>query len=191
MMFLVIFMTNIVFPVIVMSRNPLTRTKCRKKAFYFFKSGSGIIHFSDAGFWVSENFCLSGNVSIMIETQQFWSLFPKCVDNHRWCDGQTDCLYSEDEIECQKIGMVRNEGETFYQYTPLPPPALVDLDPSLTVLSKPGIRMTPLNISYHGGKVVCPETHFLCRSEDYCLPVYLKCNLIRDCPGEWISSCLT
>ena len=30
---------------------------------------------------------------------------------------------------------------------------------------------------------VCPETHFMCSSVDFCLPMYLMCNNHRDCPG--------
>ncbi|XP_070206372.1 G-protein coupled receptor GRL101-like [Littorina saxatilis] len=30
----------------------------------------------------------------------------------------------------------------------------------------------------------CPETHFQCPGEGYCLPVYLRCNAVHDCPGR-------
>ena len=37
----------------------------------------------------------------------------------------------------------------------------------------------------------CPETHFRCPGEDvYCMPVYLRCNQVKDCPhGEDELSC--
>ena len=30
----------------------------------------------------------------------------------------------------------------------------------------------------------CPETHFWCPDKDYCLPVYVRCNGVNDCPGH-------
>ena len=32
--------------------------------------------------------------------------------------------------------------------------------------------------------VVCPETHFWCPGKDYCLPVFVRCNGVYDCPGH-------
>ena len=31
---------------------------------------------------------------------------------------------------------------------------------------------------------MCPETHFWCLDKDYCLPVFLRCNGVYDCPGH-------
>ena len=31
---------------------------------------------------------------------------------------------------------------------------------------------------------VCPETHFWCSDKDLCLPVYVRCNGVNDCPGH-------
>ena len=31
---------------------------------------------------------------------------------------------------------------------------------------------------------VCPDTHFWCPDKDYCLPVYVRCNGVNDCPGH-------
>ena len=30
----------------------------------------------------------------------------------------------------------------------------------------------------------CPETHFQCHDDLYCLPVYVRCNGVYDCPGR-------
>ncbi|KAL8566547.1 hypothetical protein ACOMHN_009761 [Nucella lapillus] len=30
----------------------------------------------------------------------------------------------------------------------------------------------------------CPETHYLCPGEYYCMPVYTRCNRMYDCPGK-------
>ena len=32
--------------------------------------------------------------------------------------------------------------------------------------------------------VQCPETHFQCLDNGYCLPVFLRCNGVYDCPGK-------
>ena len=31
---------------------------------------------------------------------------------------------------------------------------------------------------------VCPETHFRCPGGGYCLPVFVRCNKVNDCPGH-------
>ena len=33
------------------------------------------------------------------------------------------------------------------------------------------------------GEVLCPQSHFQCPDDGYCLPVYVRCNQVRDCPG--------
>ena len=30
----------------------------------------------------------------------------------------------------------------------------------------------------------CPDTHFWCPDKDYCLPVFVRCNGVYDCPGH-------
>nr|KAG5689453.1 hypothetical protein BaRGS_026014 [Batillaria attramentaria] len=30
----------------------------------------------------------------------------------------------------------------------------------------------------------CPETHFRCPGDGYCMPVYVRCNDVYDCPGK-------
>ena len=30
----------------------------------------------------------------------------------------------------------------------------------------------------------CPETHFWCSDRDFCLPVFVRCNGVFDCPGQ-------
>ena len=34
------------------------------------------------------------------------------------------------------------------------------------------------------GDVTCPETHFWCADENLCLPVFVRCNGVYDCPGH-------
>ena len=35
-----------------------------------------------------------------------------------------------------------------------------------------------------GVDAVCPETHFWCPDKDFCLPVFVRCNSVYDCPGH-------
>ena len=34
------------------------------------------------------------------------------------------------------------------------------------------------------GEEACPKTHFWCSDKDYCLPVFVRCNGVFDCPGH-------
>ena len=54
------------------------------------------------------------------------------------------------------------------------PPAVVNFE----VLK--GFTITPLP----GNSTACPDTHFLCPADGYCLPVYLRCNGFIDCTGN-------
>ena len=38
--------------------------------------------------------------------------------------------------------------------------------------------------TFAGGGRLCPDTHFQCPSSHYCLPVFLLCNHVYDCPGH-------
>nr|KAG5686651.1 hypothetical protein BaRGS_013438 [Batillaria attramentaria]KAG5691019.1 hypothetical protein BaRGS_005146 [Batillaria attramentaria] len=34
------------------------------------------------------------------------------------------------------------------------------------------------------GSYQCPETHFQCHNNGYCMPVFVRCNGVYDCPGK-------
>ena len=53
----------------------------------------------------------------------------------------------------------------------LPPPALVQFD------GRGNFFVHPLD------NESCPETHFQCPGDGYCLPVFVRCNDVYDCPG--------
>ena len=57
------------------------------------------------------------------------------------------------------------------------PPALIDLDEAgyLTAYSHHFA-------SGSGENVECPQTHLECPGHNYCIPVYLRCNGVYDCP---------
>ena len=88
------------------------------------------------------------------------------------CDRFADCLQAEDEL----LGCVYPAAGSFFFLSP--PPAIVDFDgkekEQASFTARP---MTP------GAQ--CPESHFRCAEKgDYCLPVYLRCNGVNDCPGK-------
>ena len=84
------------------------------------------------------------------------------------CNFIDDCLDGSDEIGCTdflsyKLGA----------YHRLPPPVHIDMD------GAGDFRATKLTLS----DLSCPETHFTCPGHDvYCLPIYVRCNGVPDCP---------
>ena len=50
--------------------------------------------------------------------------------------------------------------------------------------SKGRISRRPLPLDRGSRDSACPETHFWCPDKDYCLPVYVRCNGVNDCPGH-------
>ena len=61
--------------------------------------------------------------------------------------------------------------DTLVPYT-LPPPALVQFT------GRGNFFVLPLD------NASCPETHFQCPGDGYCLPVFVRCNDVYDCPGR-------
>ena len=80
------------------------------------------------------------------------------------------------------------DGDLFSKTSPVPvsPPATITFLPaSKEVLTKRGglgYAISPVQRGTYG-EVLCPETHFQCPDGGYCLPVYVRCNQVRDCPG--------
>ena len=56
------------------------------------------------------------------------------------------------------------------------------LRPVLVNFSDSGIHISNFNTNV--GSRLCPETHFQCPGELLCLPVYVICNGVLDCPGH-------
>ena len=60
------------------------------------------------------------------------------------------------------------------------PPTYAVLPPVVVSYDKHGNETEqPLNATGS-----CPDTHFRCPGDGYCLPVYLRCNGMFDCPGH-------
>ncbi|KAL8617868.1 hypothetical protein ACOMHN_016524 [Nucella lapillus] len=88
----------------------------------------------------------------------------QCVDFQKTCDGYNDCATNLDEASCPELTNI-------YE---IKPPAVVQFD-------RPGgFTVTPLSAN----TTQCPDTHFQCHDDGYCLPVYVRCNDVNDCPDH-------
>ena len=82
------------------------------------------------------------------------------------------CADASDEDVC---GLFRKEIDNSIT---LPPPALIQFN------GRGATFVRPLNGGRVNGSSVCPETHFQCPDNGYCLPVFVLCNGVYDCPGH-------
>ena len=86
------------------------------------------------------------------------------------CDDTLQCVDGSDEHMCS--------GRKIHSRHRVIPPAIIDFNPTGTIVRRaavPGIC---------GRDSACPETHFWCPDKDYCLPVFVRCNGVNDCPGH-------
>ncbi|PVD27155.1 hypothetical protein C0Q70_12309 [Pomacea canaliculata] len=89
----------------------------------------------------------------------------QCIELSKRCNIDRDCWDASDE-DCV----------TFQEWT-VPrtpfhaPPAVIDFSQQDDIIYK------ELNSSD-----ACPDTHFRCPPDGYCLPVYVRCNGVYDCP---------
>ncbi|KAK7107085.1 hypothetical protein V1264_015062 [Littorina saxatilis] len=101
----------------------------------------------------------------------------QCISLQQWCDGQSDCYSGEDELDC-----VSGAKDLLWgKYVAIPPPALVHFDPTANTTS--AVTMTTLTPSINDS-YTCPDTHFQCPGGGYCMPVFVRCNGVNDCPGH-------
>ena len=92
----------------------------------------------------------------------------QCINRQLQCDGVNHCVDGSDEKTCWRLW------EDNVIYRTVPPPAIVNF-------TARGIRTIH---SLGASNNTCPETHFRCTGEGYCLPVYVRCNSVYDCPGR-------
>ena len=96
----------------------------------------------------------------------------QCVPLDVQCDKVPHCADASDEDVCVPFRKEIDNSIT------LPPPALIQFD------GRGATFVRPLNSSGVNGSSVCPETHFQCPDNGYCLPVFVLCNGVYDCPGH-------
>ena len=100
-----------------------------------------------------ENFCVFSKCN----HTQFVCSNQQCVSLTDICDGEIECFDQSDELCTAPVKS---------QKTQVPFPVIVNMN-------KTG------NVTFRTSNS-CPPTHFRC-VEQYCLPVYLRCNGVRDC----------
>ena len=108
------------------------------------------------------------------------------------CDGSVECRHGDDENDCvdseetsavidirnvnynrEKAILFETDGMKLQTYTvqlPSPPPSVVEF-------TADGLQRTVRLVN----NTICPPTHFQC-PDGYCLPVFVLCNGIKDCP---------
>ena len=100
----------------------------------------------------------------------------QCYSPDKFCDGQTDCINRADEGNC-----VHFYKKQYFEPPPPPPPPAV-----ISFTKAGGATITPIRGS-HGtgtGNSLCPDTHYQCPGNGYCLPVFTRCNAVYDCLGH-------
>ena len=94
------------------------------------------------------------------------------------CDLFVDCLRAEDEVQrCANLPAPKRNGWN-YDLIQYPYPAVINFNYRGAQWASFTARpMTP--------GALCPESHFRCaEKEGNCLPVYLRCNGVNDCPDR-------
>ncbi|XP_025078627.1 G-protein coupled receptor GRL101-like [Pomacea canaliculata] len=91
----------------------------------------------------------------------------QCIKQVEQCDGTEQCVNKADE----QCGILQEEEEMTIVMNNPSPPVIVDIDHG---------KLLALE-----GPSDCPDTHFRCPGADvYCMPVFLLCNGVLDCPGH-------
>ena len=80
------------------------------------------------------------------------------------------CVDGSDEHRCRPV--------TVPERPPITPPILVEFQRTGDITTR--------SLRSHTGHMdaTCPETHFWCVDKDLCLPVFVRCNSVYDCPGH-------
>ena len=96
--------------------------------------------------------------------------FGKCVNEAARCDKKQQCVDGSDEHRCPAALIKKRISKRL--------PVLVEFH------STGGITIRSVQPDFGSVDGVCPETHFWCLDKGYCLPVFVRCNGVYDCPGH-------
>ncbi|KAL8612844.1 hypothetical protein ACOMHN_038099 [Nucella lapillus] len=125
-------------------------------------------HRQDCGDGSDERFC---SFPPCRAPEQFTCHNGQCIPADKKCDGQLHCWDRSHQARCYT--------EHHTSRSSKPPPGVVDMDSSGRLQVT---KASPARGPYGG--VVCADTHVQCDLPGYyCLPVYLRCNQVYDCPG--------
>ena len=94
----------------------------------------------------------------------------QCVSISALCDDIKQCVDGSDEQRC--------DPPRFQSRSSLDLPILVDFQRTGDIVR------TSLRADKGSVDSLCPETHFWCPDRDLCLPVFVRCNGVYDCPGH-------
>ena len=94
----------------------------------------------------------------------------QCVEASAVCDLKEQCVDGSDEHRCP---LLRLKGATSKKF-----PIMINFQQT------GDITKTHLQPNRNNLDVSCPDTHFWCPEKDYCLPVFVRCNGVYDCPGH-------
>ena len=100
----------------------------------------------------------------------------QCVLQKAECDHAIDCLDGTDESRC--FSPFRYKGLSTHGQ-------IVNFDlygkMNLTIINS---TTTGSSVPIRTTRLQCPHTHFQCPEDDHCLPVFVLCNGVWDCPGK-------
>ena len=133
-------------------------------------SGDKTVHYSlvcdfrnDCPSGSDEAFCVRERT----DCEEFRCTNGQCVTWSQRCNTARDCWDGSDE-QCGQTHL-KDRGQT----RRISAPALVRFD------GLGNFTQTPMTASD-----ACPDTHFRCSGDGYCLPVYVRCNGVADCPDH-------
>ena len=99
-----------------------------------------------------------------------YSCLLQCVLNSALCDKKQQCVDGSDEHRCESVRVRETKSQTL--------PIIVEFQPTGKISTR-SLRPDAVSVD-----VMCPETHFWCLDKNFCLPVFVRCNGVFDCPGH-------